>query len=174
MALEQPPVADASATMVPVEIVAAPAEPRARARRTGTIEITFACGARLCVRVEVSAETLRRWLSCSDDRLAGGHAGVAGGRRHRHARRARQLGGAGSGSRSPTRWRVQGESTFYKNPGLVRAGNKSRSPVLDFPLLARPAPHARAGGHSSRATAIGSAIFWVLKPRNPATPTQIR
>ena len=60
MALEQPPVADASATMVPVEIVAEPAEPRARARRTGTIEITFACGARLCVRGEVSAEMLRQ------------------------------------------------------------------------------------------------------------------
>ena len=44
-ALEQPPVTDASGTTVPVEIVAASAEPQARARRTGTIEITFACAA---------------------------------------------------------------------------------------------------------------------------------
>ena len=35
-------------------------EPRARARRSGTIEITLADGARVCVRGEVSSETLRQ------------------------------------------------------------------------------------------------------------------
>ena len=57
-----------------------------------TIEITFADGARVCVRGEVSAETLRQVSSCCDDRLAGGHAGVVGGRRHRHAQGVRQPG----------------------------------------------------------------------------------
>ena len=49
-----------SVTMLPVEIVPEPSEPQPRARRSGTIEISFACGARVCVRGEVSPETLRR------------------------------------------------------------------------------------------------------------------
>src|SRR5258707_15839199 len=48
MAPEQPVAADQSVTMLPVEIAPEPSEPRAR--RSGTIEITFACGARVCVR----------------------------------------------------------------------------------------------------------------------------
>ena len=60
MVPEQTPAADQSVTMLPVEIVPEPSEPRPRARRTGTIEITFACGARVCVRGEVSPETLRQ------------------------------------------------------------------------------------------------------------------
>jgi hypothetical protein len=43
-----------------VEIVAEASEPRLRARRNGTIEITLAGGARICVRGEVSAEALRQ------------------------------------------------------------------------------------------------------------------
>ena len=54
------PVSEGSVTLLPVEIAAQPDEPRARARRTGTIEITFACGARICVRGEVPPETLRQ------------------------------------------------------------------------------------------------------------------
>jgi transposase len=54
------PAAGQSVTMLPVEIVPEPSEPRPRARRSGTIEIAFACGARLCIRGEVSPETLRR------------------------------------------------------------------------------------------------------------------
>jgi transposase len=65
MAAEAPPTEAASVgsvAMLPVEIVA---EPRAagraeRVRRSGTIEITFAGGARVCVRGAVSAETLRQ------------------------------------------------------------------------------------------------------------------
>jgi len=56
----EPPIAERSVTLLPVEIVAEPDAPRSRARRTGTIEITFACGARVCVRGEVSPETLRQ------------------------------------------------------------------------------------------------------------------
>ena len=51
-----------SAAMLPVEIVAEPNEggrPE-RVRRSGTIEITFAGGARVCVRGAVPAETLRQ------------------------------------------------------------------------------------------------------------------
>jgi transposase len=55
------PISEGSIALLPVEIVPEPAEPpRPRARRTGTIEITFACGARICVRGEVSPETLRQ------------------------------------------------------------------------------------------------------------------
>ena len=55
------PITEGSIALLPVEIVPEPAEPpRPRARRTGTIEITFACGARICVRGEVSPETLRQ------------------------------------------------------------------------------------------------------------------
>ena len=56
----EPPVSEGSVTLLPVEIAVQPDEPRARARRTGTIEITFACGARICVRGEVPPETLRQ------------------------------------------------------------------------------------------------------------------
>ena len=47
-------------TMLPVEIVPEPGEPRRRARRTGVIEIAFACGARVSLRGEVSPDTLRQ------------------------------------------------------------------------------------------------------------------
>lgn len=59
MAPEQP-AAEQSVTMLPVAIVPEPSEPRPRVRRSGTIEITLACGARVCVRGEVSPETLRQ------------------------------------------------------------------------------------------------------------------
>lgn len=51
-----------SVAMLPVEIVPEPSEARRpeRARRSGMIEISFACGARVCLRGEVSAETLQR------------------------------------------------------------------------------------------------------------------
>jgi transposase len=59
---EMAAAATASVAMLPVEIVAEPSAARRpeRARRSGTIEITFAGGARVCVRGEVSAETLQR------------------------------------------------------------------------------------------------------------------
>ena len=60
MASAQTPAVGESLTMLPVEIVPERSEPRPRARRTGAIEIAFACGARVCVRGEVSPETLRR------------------------------------------------------------------------------------------------------------------
>jgi transposase len=61
MALEPPIVADASVAMLPVEIVSEqPSDPRPRARRNGVIEITFGCGTRVCLRGEVSPETLRQ------------------------------------------------------------------------------------------------------------------
>jgi transposase len=65
MAPEEPPASAesiGSVTLLPVEIVPERGEPRSqgRARRSGTIEITFACGARVCVRGEVSPETLQR------------------------------------------------------------------------------------------------------------------
>lgn len=60
MAPKPPAAARQSVTMLPVEIVPEANEPRLRARRNGTIEITLAGGARICVRGEVSAETLRQ------------------------------------------------------------------------------------------------------------------
>ena len=60
MELEQPPAAEQSVTMLPVTIAPEAVEARPRVRRTGTIEITLAGGARVCVRGEVSPETLRR------------------------------------------------------------------------------------------------------------------
>lgn len=60
MAPEKPAAAEQSITMLPVQIVPEPSEPHRRARRSGTIEITLACGARVCVRGEVSSETLRQ------------------------------------------------------------------------------------------------------------------
>jgi transposase len=56
-----PPVAAAqSVTMLPVAIVPEPGTPRGRARRSGTIEITLAGGARVCIRGEVSPEALQQ------------------------------------------------------------------------------------------------------------------
>jgi transposase len=60
MVPEQPAAAEQSVTMLPVAIVPDASEPRPRVRRSGTIEITLACGARVCVRGEVSPETLRQ------------------------------------------------------------------------------------------------------------------
>jgi transposase len=60
MAPERPALAQQSVAMLPVEIVPEPSGPRPRARRSGTIEIAFASGARVCVRGEVSPETLRQ------------------------------------------------------------------------------------------------------------------
>lgn len=60
MAPEQPAAAEQSVTMLPVEIVPEASEPRPRARRSGTIEITFPGGARVCVRGEVAPEALRQ------------------------------------------------------------------------------------------------------------------
>lgn len=62
MAPAEPPGAAASAIMLPVAIVPEPSALRgqARARRSGTIEIDLASGARVCLRGEVSSETLRQ------------------------------------------------------------------------------------------------------------------
>lgn len=60
MAPERPAAAEQSVTLLPVQIVPEPSEPHRRARRSGTIEISLACGARVCVRGEVSPETLRQ------------------------------------------------------------------------------------------------------------------
>jgi hypothetical protein len=48
-------------SLLPVEIVSKPTgEPQLQARRSGTIEITFGCGAKVRLRGEVSPETLRQ------------------------------------------------------------------------------------------------------------------
>ena len=60
MAPGQPATVEQSVAMLPVEIVPEATEPRPQARRSGTIEITFAGGARVCVRGEVSPQTLRQ------------------------------------------------------------------------------------------------------------------
>jgi transposase len=61
LAPEQPAAAAESVPLLPVEIVSEPSgEVRPRARRSGVIEITFGCGARVCLRGEVSPETLRQ------------------------------------------------------------------------------------------------------------------
>ena len=58
---EQIPAVDERIAMLPVEIVSEPpSDPRPRSRRSGVIEITFGCGTRLCLRGEVSPETLRQ------------------------------------------------------------------------------------------------------------------
>jgi transposase len=58
---EPEPRVEQSVPLLPVEIVSEPSgEPRPRARRGGTIEITFGCGARVRLRGEVSPETLRQ------------------------------------------------------------------------------------------------------------------
>ena len=67
MMSEQLPAAGENVAMLPVEIAQpvelAPeraGEPRSRLRRSGVIEITFGSGARVCLRGEVSPETLRQ------------------------------------------------------------------------------------------------------------------
>jgi transposase len=61
IAPEQMPAADESVPMLPVEIMSEqPSEPRSRSRRSGVVEITFGCGTRVCLRGEVSPETLRQ------------------------------------------------------------------------------------------------------------------
>ena len=67
MTSEQLPAAGENVAMLPVEIAQpvelAPeraGEPRSRLRRSGVIEITFGSGARVCLRGEVSPETLRQ------------------------------------------------------------------------------------------------------------------
>lgn len=61
IAPEQMPAADESVPMLPVEIMSEQAgEPRSRSRRSGVVEITFGCGTRVCLRGEVSPETLRQ------------------------------------------------------------------------------------------------------------------
>lgn len=57
MAPKQRRAANEGVRMLPVEIVP---EPVHRARSGGAIEIAFACGARVCLRGEVSPETLRQ------------------------------------------------------------------------------------------------------------------
>ena len=54
------PAVSEGVTMLPVEIAPKREEPRRRARRTGVVEIAFACGARVSLRGEVSPETLRQ------------------------------------------------------------------------------------------------------------------
>jgi|ERR1700685_1462967 len=59
IAPEQVPAAEESVSLLPVEIVSKPAgEPRAG--QSGTIEITFGCGAKVRLRGEVSPEALRQ------------------------------------------------------------------------------------------------------------------
>ena len=60
MGLAPPPSASDEVTMLPVEIVSAPGEPRPRTRRSGVIEIAFAGGVRVSLRGEVSPEMLRQ------------------------------------------------------------------------------------------------------------------
>jgi transposase len=61
IAPEQEPAAEESVSLLPVEMVSKPTDdPQPRARRSGTIEITFGCGAKVCLRGEVSADALRQ------------------------------------------------------------------------------------------------------------------
>jgi transposase len=60
MDTDQGPAASDRVTMLPVEIVPEPSEPRSRARRSGVIEIAFACGTRVSLRGEVWPEMLRQ------------------------------------------------------------------------------------------------------------------
>jgi len=58
---QKKPATDDGIPMLPVEILAEQAsEPRPRLRRSGVVEITFGCGTRVCLRGEVSPETLRQ------------------------------------------------------------------------------------------------------------------
>ncbi|MGE5270073.1 MAG: IS66-like element accessory protein TnpA [Thiohalocapsa sp.] len=64
LAQEQPPAAAGSVPLLPVEIASEPVdEARPRVRRSGVIEITFGCGARVCLRGEVSPQTLRQVIA---------------------------------------------------------------------------------------------------------------
>jgi transposase len=61
--LPKEPTAEAEAgTMLPVEIVPEPErrQRRRRVERAGFIEIEFGCGARVCIRGEVTPKTLRQ------------------------------------------------------------------------------------------------------------------
>jgi len=61
MVPERTPAAEESVPLLPVEIVSnPPGEARPRARRSGTIEITFGCGATVRLRGKVSPEALRQ------------------------------------------------------------------------------------------------------------------
>jgi transposase len=61
IAPEQMPAEEESVALLPVEIVSKPTgELPPRARRSGTIEITFGCGATVRLRGEVSSEALRQ------------------------------------------------------------------------------------------------------------------
>ncbi|MBV9826060.1 MAG: transposase [Alphaproteobacteria bacterium] len=60
MAAKQTPARRESVTMLPVEIVPERVERPTRVRRSGVIEIAFACGARVSLRGEVSPETLQQ------------------------------------------------------------------------------------------------------------------
>ena len=61
LAPEPPRATHESVPLLPVEIVPEPSgEVRPRVRGSGVIEITFGCGARMCLRGEVSPETLRQ------------------------------------------------------------------------------------------------------------------
>jgi transposase len=63
MALKEATAMDESVAMLSVEIVSERSEPPPRARRIGTIEISFACGARVCVHGEVSPDTLEQVIA---------------------------------------------------------------------------------------------------------------
>ena len=60
MVPKQTPAVGEGVTMLSVKIVPERGEPRRWARRTGVVEIAFACGARVSLRGEVSPETLRQ------------------------------------------------------------------------------------------------------------------
>jgi transposase len=57
---QEAPAARESVILLPVEIAPEREEPRRRARRSGVIEIAFACGARVSRRGAVPPETLRQ------------------------------------------------------------------------------------------------------------------
>jgi hypothetical protein len=60
MVPKPPAVAKQSIAMLPVEIVPEAGEPRPRARRSGVFNITFRSSVPVCLRGEVSPETLRQ------------------------------------------------------------------------------------------------------------------
>jgi transposase-like protein len=100
-------VAKATPTMLPVTLKSAArpsllarSQPPARRSSYGAgsvIDIELD-GVRIHVRGTVDGAALRTVLDAlaNDDRAAGGHACVAGGRRHRHAQRHGRPGGAGA------------------------------------------------------------------------------
>src|SRR5690348_15259990 len=79
-----PKAAVESGAMVPVEIAPDGDRPR-RTDREGVIEIAFGCGARVRCVARSAPRRCGRSLNCCDELSAGGHSGVAGSRRHRHA-----------------------------------------------------------------------------------------